>query len=63
MKHKLILMTTWLLGLSWYASTAIALTLPAVPMEPIYFEPPVIKATDDLVQLSCVDLDNNIRHL
>jgi len=40
-----------------------AVVLPPVPTEPIYFEPPVVEATDDIRQMSCVDLDSNIRYL
>lgn len=40
-----------------------AIPMPPVPLEPIYFEPPVEKATDQLYQQSCVQLDNAIRYL
>lgn len=40
-----------------------ALTIPSVPTEPIYFEPPVVEATDDIRLKSCVQLDNDIRYL
>ncbi len=40
-----------------------ALVIPAVPTEPIYFEPPVVTATDKHKQLSCLDLDKSIRYL
>lgn len=40
-----------------------AVILPPVPTAPIYFEPPVVNATSDIRQLSCVELDNNIRTL
>jgi len=32
-------------------------------MEPFYFEPPVVEATEDIRQQSCVQLDNAIRFL
>ena len=41
----------------------IAVTLPAVPLEPIYFEPPVIERNPDVEQLSCVGLDDTIRNM
>jgi len=37
-----------------------ALTLPDVPLEPIYFAPPVIERNAQIEQLSCVGLDNTI---
>ncbi len=40
-----------------------AVTLPAVPLEPIYFEPPVIERNIEVEQLSCVGLDNTIRKM
>lgn len=40
-----------------------ALVIPAVPTEPIYFEPPVVTATDKHKQRSCLDLDESIRYL
>lgn len=47
----------------FYCSNIVAVMLPPVPTEPIYFEPPIVNATADIQQLSCVDLDNNIRKL
>lgn len=44
-------------------SSAQAIPMPPVPMEPIYFEPPVVEATEDIRQKSCVQLDNAIRFL
>ncbi len=38
-----------------------AITLPNVPLEPIYFEPPVIERNEQLNQMSCVGLDNALR--
>lgn len=43
--------------------SAIALTLPPIPIEPIYFEPPIVNASDEIKHLNCVALDNNIRYL
>jgi hypothetical protein len=40
-----------------------ALPMPPVPLEPIYFEPPVEVATEEIYQQSCVQLDNAIRYL
>lgn len=42
---------------------ASAVTLPAVPLEPIYFEPPVIERNEQVEQLSCVGIDNTIRQM
>ncbi len=38
-----------------------AITLPNVPLEPIYFEPPLIERNEQLNQMSCVGLDNALR--
>jgi hypothetical protein len=40
-----------------------AVTLPAVPLEPIYLETPVIERNSEVEQLSCVGLDNTIRSM
>lgn len=44
-------------------ATVQAVPMPPVPLEPIYFEPPVEAATDEIYQQSCVQLDNAIRYL
>jgi hypothetical protein len=44
-------------------ASAVAVTLPAVPLEPIYFEPPVIERNPEVEQLSCIGLDNTIRNM
>ncbi len=62
MKQKSLLISALTVFLFWNSSV-IALTLPPVPTEPIYFEPPIVEATDEVTQLSCVALDNNIRYL
>lgn len=46
-----------------FSMGAEALTLPDVPLEPIYFEPPVIERNEQVEQLSCVGLDNAIRNM
>lgn len=43
--------------------SSIALTLPAIPIEPIYFEPPIVNSSDEIKHLNCVALDNNIQYL
>jgi hypothetical protein len=43
--------------------SAKAITLPPVPTEPIYFEPPVMEANEEQRQLSCTDLDYAINQL
>ncbi len=40
-----------------------ALTLPPVPTEPIYFEPPVVEADAGIRDMSCSELDRNINQL
>lgn len=40
-----------------------ALTLPPVPTEPIYFEPPVIDADAEMKAMSCYQLDHTINQL
>lgn len=44
-------------------SSTIAVTLPAIPLEPIYFEPPVIERNSEVEQLSCIGLDSTIRNM
>ncbi|PHS69743.1 MAG: hypothetical protein COB23_05630 [Methylophaga sp.] len=43
--------------------SANALTMIPVPAEPIYFEPPVVEATKEIAQQSCVEIDHAIRYL
>ncbi len=62
MNFKLVPLSLALLSV-FYCSSIVAVMLPPVPTEPIYFEPPVVNATADIRQLSCVELDNNIRTL
>jgi len=40
-----------------------AIPMPPIPIGPIYFEPPVVNATDEIRKQSCVDIDNAIRYL
>lgn len=40
-----------------------AMSLPAVPTEPVYYEPPVVDITDQLRAQSCYQLDAAIREL
>jgi len=40
-----------------------ALPMPPVPLEPIYFEPPVVEPTAEIRNQSCIDLDNAVRYL
>ena len=63
MSVKSIFMTTIMIILCWMTPSAIALTLPPIPIEPIYFEPPIVNASDEIKHLNCVALDNNIRYL
>jgi hypothetical protein len=44
-------------------SPAMAVPMPPVPTEPIYFEPPVVDATEEIRQQSCVQIDTSIRYL
>ncbi len=44
-------------------SLAQAVPMPPVPLEPIYFEPPVESATVQVHQQTCVELDDAIRYL
>jgi len=44
-------------------SPVIAVPMPPIPTEPIYFEPPVVEATAQIRQQSCVQIDNSIRYL
>lgn len=60
---KRYLITLFLVTSQLLSSITNAVILPPVPTEPIYFEPPIVDATDDIRQMSCVDLDSNIRYL
>jgi len=51
------------LSFTFATATADAIPMPPVPLEPIYFEPPIETATDDIYQQSCAQLDNAIRYL
>jgi len=51
------------LGLSLIMSSIQAVTVIPVPIEPIYYEPPVEAATDEISQQSCVQLDRAINYL
>ncbi|RKZ77703.1 MAG: hypothetical protein DRQ35_07195 [Gammaproteobacteria bacterium] len=62
MKQKSLLRSVLAVSLLW-STSVLALTIPPVPTEPIYFEPPIVEATDEVTQMSCVALDNNIRYL
>lgn len=45
------------------AQPVFALTLPPVPTEPIYFEPPVVEPETAMRTMSCAELDHNINLL
>jgi hypothetical protein len=51
------------LSFAFIISNVQALTMPPVPLEPLYFEPPVEAVTAEIHQQSCVQLDNAIRYL
>ena len=44
-------------------SPVMAVPMPPVPLEPIYYEPPVVVATQEIRQQSCAQIDNSIRYL
>jgi len=44
-------------------NSAFALTLPPVPTEPIYFEPPIVQTDQQTRALSCYQIDNAINQL
>lgn len=46
-----------------FASKTNALTLPPVPSEPIYFEPPVVTADQKMQDMSCYQVDKAINQL
>ncbi len=48
---------------SFCAMQASAMSLPPVPTEPIYFEPPVVQADAGMKAMSCYDLDMVINQL
>ncbi len=59
MKKQLILALTYAFGIS----PVLALTLPPVPTEPIYFEPPVVEPEQQTRILSCYEIDKSINQL
>jgi len=63
MRLKLKIQMASLILLLGAGSISQALTLPDIPLEPIYFEPPVIERNEQVEQLSCVGLDNTIRNM
>jgi hypothetical protein len=46
-----------------YSSNAMAVALPPVPTEPIYFEPSTLDIPSEIKAMSCVQLDSSIRYL
>jgi hypothetical protein len=52
-----------MIGLLFISSTLLAVPMPPIPTEPIYFEPPIVEVTEQIRQQSCVQIDNNIRYL
>lgn len=50
-------------GLLALSQPVLALSLPPVPTEPIYFEPPVVEPEADMRVMSCAELDMNINQL
>lgn len=62
MRVKILIHSLWLISLL-VASEASAITLPPVPTEPIYFEPPVQQVPDTVRKQSCATLDNAITYL
>lgn len=59
MKKLFLVLPIYLL---WLSSVS-ALTLPPVPTEPIYFEPPVVQADQQTMSLSCYQIDSVINQL
>jgi hypothetical protein len=53
----------FMLILVFYVKSVLALTQVPLPTEPIYFEPPVVHATEEQKQLNCVALDDSIRYI
>jgi hypothetical protein len=62
MKKLVYLFFAGLVSLS-FSLNAFALTLFPVPKEPIYFEPPVVLASDEQRTWNCATIDNAIRYL
>ena len=46
-----------------FSMNAYAMTLPPVPAEPIYYEPPVVKPDQNMQQMSCYQVDKAINQL
>lgn len=47
----------------FFSSNVVAVALPPVPTEPIYFEPHVPEVPSEIKNFSCAQLDNSIRYL
>ena len=58
-----IIGTSILYGLIIYSHTTGAITLSDLPMEPLYFDPPIIERDERVQQLTCVGLDKAIIQL
>lgn len=59
MNKQLLITLTIVLSMK----SAFALTLPPVPTEPIYFEPPIVQTKPQTRSLSCYQIDNEINQL
>jgi len=46
-----------------FSLNAMAVVLPPVPTEPIYFEPSTLDVPDEVKAMNCVQLDSSIRYL
>lgn len=60
MKSSLTILT---IGFMFFSSIVFSMTQIPVPMEPIYFEPPIVKPDDQVRQATCVEIDNAINQL
>lgn len=60
MKSSLMVLTV---GFMFFSSSVFSMTQIPVPMEPIYFEPPIVEPDDQVRQATCVEIDNAINQL
>jgi hypothetical protein len=61
-KHGLVILIA-IYALYFSSIVQADVPMPPIPIEPIYFEPPIVQASTEQKQLNCIELDNTIRYL
>lgn len=60
---KIVFLLNTLLCLLCSSSAALAVAIPPIPTEPIYFEPKTLDVPPEVKNMSCAQLDTSIRYL